>query len=326
MLDQFNDSNKSGIFALSKVLDFPEFVKEAHIDPDERASLPTRAFADTVNRMFPVHTRAHTWLSAGYFSKYADQDPGIQKTLDDACKSWGIEPPAMREPVAKEARYTINYPDPCNHSSAINNADDLIKVAEDIRAHGRYPLSVRMSVARQVLRAPEDLQINLPRGPELHKIAGYGVGLESAALATLRQRELMSEKSWPACVRGFKEAAEYTRAVAVKGVLSPEFTIKLAGMVDAFDRFSQAHTRYNQAFQAPERLFECTTRDIDDIQDSAVWLSTGNMVSRQLLKTAASRKALRHMGCDISTDDKLFESIAGLPERRARVLLNAIGE
>ena len=326
MLDQFNDSNKSGIFALSKVLDFPEFVKEAHIDPDERASLPTQAFADTVNRRFPVHTRAHTWLSAGYFSKYADQDPGIQQTLDDACKSWGIEPPVPREPVAKEARYTINYPAPCNHSSAINNADDLIKVAEDISAHGRYPLSVRMSVARQVLRAPEDLQINLPRGPELHKIAGYGVGLETTAITVLRQRELMSEKAWPECAQGFKEASEHTRAVAVKGVLSPEFTTKLAGMVDAFDRFSQAHTRYSQNFQAPERLFECTTRDIDDVQDSAVWLSTGNMVSRHSLKTAEARSALRHMGCDISTDDKLFESIAALPERRARVLLNAIGE
>jgi hypothetical protein len=228
--------------------------------------------------------------------------------------------------VAKEARYTITYPAPCDHNSAINDADDLLKVAKDISAHGRYPLSVRMSVARQVLRAPEDLQINLPMGPELHKIAGYGVGLEATALTVLRQRELMSEKAWPECAQGFKEASEHTRTVAVKGVLSPEFTIKLAGMVDAFDRFSQAHTRYSQDFRAPERLFECTTRDIDDVQTSAVWLPTGDMVSKRSLKTASARGALRRMGYDISTDDKLFESVAALPERRARALMTAMGE
>jgi len=60
----------------------PGFVKEgAYEDSDTLRDLPDSAFADPISRAFPIHDRAHTWISAAYC--YAQpQDKQAAAVLD----------------------------------------------------------------------------------------------------------------------------------------------------------------------------------------------------------------------------------------------------
>lgn len=80
MLDQIQDANESGLYQLHNVVEFPEFVKEASkLTAEEASELPPAAFAMPTHRMYPVHTRADTWLSSAYFQKFGSDMPAYQR-------------------------------------------------------------------------------------------------------------------------------------------------------------------------------------------------------------------------------------------------------
>jgi hypothetical protein len=336
MLDQVLDTNQTGMYQLHATFGLPEFVKEAaQADADTVRDLPATAFAWPERRMFPVHTKADTWQSAAYFQKFGSDIENVHRTsieanLKSACELWKIDMPApvIQKTSAKgQTGYVIRYP--LSGQSActvgVETAEDMLKVACDVTTAGKYPYGVRKSVAVSILASPDDLRSSIvpEMDVELHKIAGYGVGTIDNALGAIRQRQLAIGQQWPPMTASLTEVATLVEKSASKeGILSHELLDKLGHMLDAVDRFAGLYNRYNEGFRpAEQQLFSITTRDFDDFAKQAVRLSTGEVVSRQDLKTADVRLFLEEcFGEKCASEDEVIQAVTALPERRARLL------
>ena len=89
------DQNTDITFATlrSLITTYPELsehVKTAQVGEHVRNSLPEAAFADRLNRMFPVHTPADAMLSKAYATKVANLAGSIMDEIDTALAMYGI--------------------------------------------------------------------------------------------------------------------------------------------------------------------------------------------------------------------------------------------
>jgi hypothetical protein len=98
MHDQLSDLNLSKLYAINTLYDIPDFVKEAAWHSREDFNeVPSTAFADPANRVYPINTRAATWLSAAYFDEFTGgytqkQAADVQSRLSEALHFWGLVP------------------------------------------------------------------------------------------------------------------------------------------------------------------------------------------------------------------------------------------
>jgi len=109
MIDHLRDKNGSCLYNLSKIFVFPAFVKQANIQEKDYLELPSDAFADPVNRLYPLNSPADTWLSAVYFSKYGSCDvpehhKQVARRLAEAASLWNIELPKQAADIKELAR------------------------------------------------------------------------------------------------------------------------------------------------------------------------------------------------------------------------------
>ena len=78
-----------------------EHVKTAQVGEHIRSSLPESAFADRLNRMFPVHTPADAALSKAYATKVANLASSVMEEIDTALAMYGV--PSSIFETSKEA-------------------------------------------------------------------------------------------------------------------------------------------------------------------------------------------------------------------------------
>lgn len=91
MIDQNTDITFATLRSLVNTYpDLAEHVKTAQVGEHVRDSLPTSAFADQSNRMFPVHTQADAVLSKAYATKVANLAEAITTQIDTALSMYGI--------------------------------------------------------------------------------------------------------------------------------------------------------------------------------------------------------------------------------------------
>lgn len=102
------DQNTDITFATlrSLVTTYPgitEHVKTAQVGEHIRESLPTAAFADQSNRMFPVHTPADAILSKAYATKVANLADSIVQQIDTALEMYGVSSDLFATPKIAHA-------------------------------------------------------------------------------------------------------------------------------------------------------------------------------------------------------------------------------
>lgn len=332
MLDQVRDSNQAGMFQLHTVLEFPEFVKEAiQATSADIQELDSNCFAWPAKRMFPVHTKQDTWLSAAYLHKFGSElaehtRAGAEEVLEKAAKYWGIELPKPEDmiPVQKEASlsHTINYPLQENVSVQLTSGEELQKVAFDILDGGKYPMAVRQSVAKQTLTAPGEFLQSLSDRlvSDLQKVAGQGIGTEAAALTAIRQRWHATAHHWQPIKEGLEELSCMVKMASVDGILSHEMTQKTASMLDGIDRFVGLHHRYSDTFQPPEKqLFNVTLADYDAFTKLAVRLPTGEWVRKEDMVPVIPFLE-ESFGQKCASLEEAIEVIQAMPERRSKII------
>jgi len=79
----------------------PEYVKVASvIEPGDVAELQNTAFADKVNRLLPIHTKAAAWMSHLYYYGHMEANPSIRESLDKAAAFYGITADVEKIPEA----------------------------------------------------------------------------------------------------------------------------------------------------------------------------------------------------------------------------------
>jgi hypothetical protein len=109
MMDQNTDVTFATLRGIvSSYPQIREYVKTAQVGEHIRESLPTSAFADPGNRMFPVHSAADAVLSKAYATKVANLADSVMHQIDTALDMYGVpkslfrqEKVAHAEPVEK---------------------------------------------------------------------------------------------------------------------------------------------------------------------------------------------------------------------------------
>ena len=91
MQDFVFDPNPTAVFHAVKELGTPEYVKSAHVlKPADLRDLPDQAFADSVGRRFPVHTKAACWLSAAQWFGNGGADARVTEAIKTAAAAHDV--------------------------------------------------------------------------------------------------------------------------------------------------------------------------------------------------------------------------------------------
>lgn len=233
VLDLSSDRGLTHFHALSRILDLPEFVKQADFQEQiETNNLPKDAFADTWTRTFPIHTKTAAYLSYAYYLRQVDK-----MSLQDAgrCKAGFV----------KAARYWNLYGEYAQIYTAVNNKREkqasapsptsIIEGAKQlVMTRHKYAYTQRSKMAKDIMKAAAAAKLSLTALPEeIHTMAGLGITTKNAAMLELAvrwQNEKRASLAQPlaVCIEAL------TRIKS--DLLGGEVCEKIAGIIDQYDR------------------------------------------------------------------------------------------
>ena len=351
-VDCCDDTNHQRLHKLSRLMKMPDFVESAPTtSPQDVAALPNEAFADPINRKFPLHTKAATWLAQAYFSHdrhlyTTQQATAVQDKIEKAAQYWSITE------FTKQARDDVETftsrvpPDLGDADYALVIEQDghkqpllPIHSAENVKAaaatlynmRSKCPYEWRLIAARKILHKAAQLSVELDNGigSYLTKAAGRGSSFPSRAAEALANRVLMI----PDSQKDVKiAAAKLAKTVSnMPGLPNADRLVKLATIVDRIDR-EQGFTKYydEAGLDTPEEIFfELTHEKAAQIRDSFLMLSTGTVVPFEALQKAPLAKIAGALGfldrvqSDTSLDvsiEKFAKLAATLPRDDATML------
>ena len=297
MHDQYDDKNLAVLKKLSTIVELPGFVKEASLsDEKELSTLPRRAFADPVNRKFPLASKKDVYLSSLYFRKYAHEykDPEyaeeIKNNIDDALKIWNlphvfVKKASADDNMSKEAavKSVVVIKDGEGDKIdewALNSPRDFEKAAIQLFENkNMFTFEQRKDIARQLLDSELKKTASLDNSIDgyLEKAAGFGICTKLQFVDTLRDR-----------ARLYKEAssdymdilAEYAEAVEDEE-LDCRHLQKIAEVLDFMDKQTGVSERYKDLPSPEECLFVYTEKTAEEIKNSVVELQNGKVIDKE---------------------------------------------
>jgi hypothetical protein len=343
-VDAVADSNHQILHRIMQLAETPDYVKSAGvIDAEQVARLPQTAFADPVNRKFPVHTKAATWLAQTYFDEsrhlYSTQlADRVQAQIDKAARYWNIAEHVKQASASIRATQdagSIDLPDSdfamvvkvdgqTRRMLPIHSVPNVKAAAAHLYNNRmKYPYEWRKTAARKILHKARELEVAdiEPEASEfLAKAASFGSSIPAQVAEKLAHRVLMLSDS-PEHKR--EKVAMSKLVMTVKGmkdIPAPSVMEKLAGIVDRFDREHSFYRYYDQGVETPEEIFfELTQKKAADLRDNYVQLTTGTVVPFTAIQRIKLDKVAAVVGDDfakaVSADDRLGVD----PEKFARI-------
>lgn len=279
VVDPCSDNGFVRLCRLSRIVDFPDFVKQADIDEQVNTEgIPASSFADILKRKFPVHTKAAAYLSYLYYLDQADEMSSIEARrtelgLKKAAGMWSIRGEfelakravaAAREPKAVKRAYAlvadgVEYL-PIDTTSAI-----MASAREFDENRAGIPYDLRKHAAKQMLKAAYAKGIDHGMPNSIHTAAGCGLTTKAAA-----EREVLwrVKKEKNAKMRESLAAAQMLVSNQPEGILSKDVAEKLAKDIATYDETTGLRTRYDKDVPFPEDvLFAFTKSAADDVMD-----------------------------------------------------------
>ena len=338
MTDHVQDTSRAALFNISRRCELPAFVKDAELlEPDDLSTMPTHLFADPARKRFPIHTKADTWLSAAFFAKQAADDPdnldtAVAKRLDEAVRYWKLDKFANQlveqlthaESVGPQYPVTYTVDGTEVTRTAVHSAEELHKLAADITTNKhRYPYETRAAVSRQLLDiAPEipcTFQPEVQRA--LEKTAGRALTDLDTATAVLVGRRAYYTR-YPTLSEDIDKAIDAMQKSAIDDLVPPAVLTKVAGLVDAMDRFVSLHRRFGHGVQPIEdELFTFTNKDADDAAEQLVPLANNTIVRKEALHAPTARTMLHDvLALDEDGETDLVAQVQALPRAKAALL------
>jgi hypothetical protein len=306
MYDHLDDRNHKVLYGVSKVIDLPEFVKEASAEEEDVSSLPSSCFADPGMRKYPVHTKKDAYLSRLYFTKHASmyKQAGrreiVKKNIERAAKFWELED--SYQTISKEASLDNRVPIQGYDGSVIdslplNSPRDFEKAAIMIfenKDNFTYPQ--RRTIARSLLGSglAKEAQISTEVSEYLEKAAGYGMSTRGHVLDGLAKRASIYGHKDPA----FAEKLALAAMSIDKGDITPDTLDKIAAIVDVCDHELGLRRYYRKGLESPEEMaFPFTEKLCKEIQSSLVKLQNGQAVEVEKLSEEVLDSFFdKHMG------------------------------
>ena len=332
MITPTTDSFKTGLYALDKAYQMPEYVKQAEVeefDKNELDKLPAEAFADPGRRNYPCHTKAATWVSMGYFLKDLDNIPeGQQENLFNSFEKFA-KFHHMEDDYAKLLRSTIsnekkaalvpvnNSPKLTEFGGSIGNVDEILKAASWlVKQANKLPLAKRSELANRILKQAETFGIKLPEQESLEQTAGFGVNEPQEIIGLMKIRASLTKN------------AEY--ADELNGLVDrlqsrnfPPFSpiwMKVACAIDDFDKMAGL-MQYREIGDMPlpeAVVFAIPHVTIKEAESATVQLQNGKVY--QLSKLAELGKDKYEEVMDSDVVDALFFHDMFYKEAAAEIL------
>jgi len=328
VLDQTLDINGQELHRILSVYPLPDFVKEA--SQDELCGtddLAPHQFADVTRSLYPIKNAASTVLSSVFFyEKKADMNPAraqlLEKRLLDAAAYFKVtdEVEALRTKVANAGQYDETELVDSDFAIVFDGEGDVkerrypmrntmeVKAAADWLQKNRDKLTFadRNKIASHVLTKAAKFGASIPTAEryELDKMAGAGAcsGKDAAGLIRTRIKSLgHSHQPNPLQQELEKLAQQVESDPAAIRHYAP--LVKIATVIDQFDREHGLHRRYDDIVQRPEDvLFAVTEKAAASLDNELVGSPlTGNYYKRADLQSLAVQDLADSLGEDFAS-------------------------
>ncbi len=358
VLDPASDVNLEELARLSKLYDFPDYVKQADINfTTNPASIGVNAYADPVRKKFACHTKAATWLSGLYFNeKKAEYHPkdrtrisarlekfadyfGIRNAYDDIEK----QAAALNEQQLPDSAYAYVWVDDSGNKDRHVPLDSAMNVKaasewlEKYRDH--LPFSDRTVIANKILEKAASFSASLSSESVamLEKQAGHGVPDPTEVSEMIEQRAKLAP-------RQVQRDEILKLAAAVKSTpkvaLQQDALVKLASTIDDIDnKMLNLRGNYTDVIKRPEDvIFKVTFTKAASEQTELCTLQTGRVYKNEQLSKLAREDVESVFGTDFANEvctgldidpEKMAEVAHTLPTPDAELLehlLNEVGQ
>lgn len=332
MLDQVKDVNHSELYRILKDINAPEFVKEAAMtDEEDTKELPGTSFADPSRRLYPLHTKADTWMSAAFFYKHASDNKQVEDRILKAASMWEVDvdsiKTSLKASIEKQASDTnpayevlIRHGDKVYSSIPINSAADLEKTASHILENAaKMPYAVRKDACEQILDVRNKLntRFTVDMSSKLQKTAGAGTCTADQARYALKIRKALYRERQPEFIKTLEGITE-TLDKTASDMVAPPVLEKIANIFDYMDRFTELHHKYAKDqgnFKLPEfDLFHVTKADIDAFNANSLILSNGAVFNKHAaVENPLIRPFLNDVfGIKVNEDSEVLQKLAEL--------------
>lgn len=280
VLDQRQDLSGKQLHQLLQLYTPPEFVKQASMPAVVgNPQLPLNCFADPVERLYPTHTSAATWVSAGFFGLHGNRltekrAAMIRPRLLASAAYYGILPQVetLLEKIASDKQagaellsdedfalvieYDTGHKD---RRYPLRNAMETKRAAAYLQEHAdEFRFQERHTIATRILDKAAAYGANLGEHQAfLEKQAGYGTcSIESAMQVVWDRVVRMGHMSHPtdAQVQLAKVAKALGTSDPWQGLGDPRL-IKLASLVSDIDREYHFDRLYGTLLRRPEEIF-----------------------------------------------------------------------
>lgn len=279
MVDHVADKNGAELARLSKLYDFPSFVKQANMEQTfNPGQLAVTVYADPRSRQFPCHTAASTWLSALYFqekrAEFHPKDQGrIEQRIDHYASYFRIKRAVdlMRQRWSElhksaddklpDSAYAYVWTGDNGHKERrlpLRNAMEVKVAAEWLHTYcDRVPFSDRHTIATKIVQKAIQFGAGLGKYAEfIEKQAGRGVCDPDEVVQMIRGRAAFVRN--PGLKQHFFKMAQTVQEMPRKALL-PDMLVKLAETIDQLDRNLGLVGKYSDGLPRPEDvLFKST--------------------------------------------------------------------
>ena len=318
ILDQTLDLSGQEQYRLCQLFEAPGFVKEATVEQIAGTDgLMPHLFADQRRRLFPLHSKAATWLSSAFFFDKQAELPRadvreIENRLREAAEFLGDRNPD-RYPEG-EGRGTSHattwrsYPTRTLPGSRVGNDRLPLRNALEVRAAAEYlhkwrdefTFADRQKMARKVLQKAARHGAALGEHDEfLERIAGFG-GCRAAEAA-----KLVNDRAKLARAKDPDLAAELEKMAAMilkdpQKARSPHRLAKVAETIDQLDRLLHIREYSDAIPRAEDALFRITRKTAAAFTEQHLSTTAGSVYDRDELARLRTGQVRSYMGDELA--------------------------
>jgi hypothetical protein len=325
VIDLPADKGLAHFHRITSVLNLPEFVKQADFEEQIATNdLPAGAFADPIDKKFPIHTKTAAYLSYAYFLDQCAQGK-LDKKATQRCAA-GFEKAAEYWNLLGEFLETkeIMTAKPEKQAAAVTPTEILKAASELVQTKGNYTFEQRNAGAKGILKAAAEVGLPISVIPEeVHRMAGLGVTTKEAAVIELTRR--WDSETRPSLAEPLHACMTALNGLK-SGLLGGEVCEKVASIIDRYDR-SKGIASFPE-----DILFAFTKSAADKLAGSLVTMIDGT--SYRITDLTKAADAFGVLGKDISNaiksidgsldQVKVAELIDTLPRMDADILKDAL--
>ena len=349
ILDHTQDLSGSEQHRLTSLYTPPEFVKTASHDQlcGDSEELPPHVYAHNVQRVFPCHTKAATWMSALFFgdkrSEFSEsQALGIAQNLLKSASYWNIKDEVndlWTKMAADEQAGMTRIPDSDyafvwevggrkERHYPLRNAVEVKQASVWFGDHhGDFRFEDKHKIAQKILEKAAATGAALENQDLLDRCAGFGYCAAEAAAQAWEKRATLTRRQYPEYATQAKTVAVTLRNATFEA-RDQGRRIKMASLMEDFDTQTQLDRLYGEGLERPEEvLFQVTEKVASDFLSENVTTTTGAIYEKTALQKVDIDTVRSWMGDDMADEvggvhmdiEKLAEIVPTLPRPEAEM-------